>query len=121
MTKYALIQDGKVVELLDTDGDISEMFHESLEWVPAKSGVEVGDLCCEGKFSKVSQEPQTRQQVEEMRLREYSHPITGSDRFFAEAVRLQAANAPESDIEAAKASGMARYAEIQALYPWPEE
>ena len=63
--------------------------------------------------------PLTKDQVEAMRLQAYAHPVTGSDRHFAEAVRLQAMAAPQAEIDAAKAAGVARYEAIQAEYPWP--
>lgn len=62
--------------------------------------------------------PATREEVEAQRLRAYADPITGSDRYFAEAQReTLLGNAEAAD--AAKALGMARFAEIQAEYPWP--
>lgn len=61
----------------------------------------------------------TREQIESMRLRAYADPLTGSDRLFAEAVRLQAINAPAEEIDAVKSAGVHRYEEIQAAYPWP--
>lgn len=63
--------------------------------------------------------PPTREQVESARLRAYADPLTGSDRYFAEAVRLQATGAPQEEIDAANAAGVQRYAEIQAEFPWP--
>jgi len=63
--------------------------------------------------------PPTRYQVEAARLRAYADPLTGSDRHFAEAVRLQATGAPQEEIDAANAAGAQRYAEIQAEFPWP--
>lgn len=62
----------------------------------------------------------TREQIEASRLRAYGHPITGSDRYFAEAQRENLLGNAEA-AEAAKALGMARFAEIQAEYPWPAE
>lgn len=63
--------------------------------------------------------PATVEEVERMRLVAYADPITGSDRFFAEAARLQAMGGTTDEIEAARAAGAARYAEIQGQYPWP--
>lgn len=63
--------------------------------------------------------PPTREQIEASRLRAYADPLTGSDRYFAEAVRLQVAGAPQKEIDTANAAGVQRYAEIQAEYPWP--
>lgn len=62
----------------------------------------------------------TRDQVEASRLRAYADPITGSDRYFAEAQRESLLGNAEA-ADAAKALGMARFAAIQAEYPWPAE
>ena len=61
----------------------------------------------------------TREQIEARRLHAYADPLTGSDRYFAEAVRLQAMGADQAEIDAVNAAGAARYAEIQGTYPWP--
>lgn len=63
--------------------------------------------------------PLTREQIEALRLRAYADPLTGSDRYFAEASRLQAMGAAQEEIDAANAAGAKRYAEIQGEYPWP--
>lgn len=67
-----------------------------------------------------SQKGLSREQVEVLRLVAYADPLTGSDRFFVEAARLQAADAPAEEIETAKSNGVKRYEEIQAAYPWPD-
>lgn len=64
--------------------------------------------------------PPTREQVEAQRLRAYADPLVGSDRYFAEAQRESLMGNTEA-AEAAKALGMARFAEIQTEYPWPAE
>ena len=61
-----------------------------------------------------------RVEVEHARLRAYSDPITGSDRYFAEAQRESLLGNAEA-AEAAKALGLARFSEIQADNPWPAE
>lgn len=61
----------------------------------------------------------TREQIEAQRLRAYADPLTGSDRHFAEAARLQVMGGTAEAIDAAKAAGTARYEAIQAEYPWP--
>lgn len=61
-----------------------------------------------------------REDVEVQRLRAYADPLTGSDRYFAEAQRESLLGNAEA-AEAAKALGMARFAEIQAEFPWPAE
>ncbi|MEW9683303.1 hypothetical protein [Pseudomonas sp. TE50-2] len=64
--------------------------------------------------------PRTRAQVEALRLAAYANPLTGSDRFFAEAQREGLLGRAEV-AEAAKLAGLQRFAEIQASYPWPAE
>ena len=63
--------------------------------------------------------PLTREQIEVLRLQAYADKITGSDRYFSEAARLQAMGAAQEEIDAANAAGAKRYAEIQGEYPWP--
>lgn len=57
-----------------------------------------------------------RRQVEIQRLRAYAEPLTGSDRYFAEAHRMQVMN--EGNWESVRAAGVARFEEIRTLYPW---
>lgn len=64
--------------------------------------------------------PPTREQIEAQRLRAYADPLTGSDRYFAEAQREGLLGNAEA-AESAKLLGLARFAEIQAEYPWPAE
>lgn len=58
-------------------------------------------------------------QINSLRLKAYSDPLTGSDRYFAEATRLEAAGDTEG-ADVARASGLVRYDEIRDQYPWPE-
>ena len=44
MTRYARIADGAVVEFIETDGDITTMFHPSLIWLACTAAVELGWL-----------------------------------------------------------------------------
>lgn len=62
--------------------------------------------------------PVTRAEIEANRLRAYADPLIGSDRYFSEAQRETLLGNTEA-AEAAKAQGLARYAEIQAENPWP--
>lgn len=62
--------------------------------------------------------PLTRDEVEEIRLRAYADPISGSDRYFSEAASMEAAG--ESGADALREMGLARRSEIQAKYPWPK-
>lgn len=64
--------------------------------------------------------PLTRNEIEALRLLAYADPITGSDRYFAEAARVQATGETEEEVDVARCAGAARSAEIQARYPWPK-
>lgn len=48
MEKYARIENGRVVETLETDGDITQMFHRDLDWRPAPAGCAEGWLVFNG-------------------------------------------------------------------------
>lgn len=58
------------------------------------------------------------EEVERRRLIAYANPSTGSDRFFAEANRLEAQGMPV-EAAAARAAGVTRYEEIKSKHPWP--
>ena len=61
--------------------------------------------------------PRTQEEIEALRLRAYAEPITGSDRYFAEAQRMQIMG--EEGWEAVRDAAIARFEEIQVEYPWP--
>lgn len=63
--------------------------------------------------------PKTYDQVMDARRIAYAAPLTGSDRWFAEATRLSIMGGTEDGVEATKAKGVARYNEIQLENPWP--
>lgn len=60
----------------------------------------------------------SRAEVEASRQRAYADPLTGSDRLFNEARRMQ--DMGESGWEDVKAQAQARFLAIQAAFPWPE-
>lgn len=60
------------------------------------------------------------QSVETQRLAAYANPLTGSDRHFAEAARLEAMG-DTTGAEVARAAGLARYDGIRSQYPWPDD
>ncbi len=60
-----------------------------------------------------------RDDTDRRRLEEYANPTTGSDRFFAEANRLDAQGFPV-EAEVARQTGVARYEEIKSRHPWPQ-
>lgn len=62
----------------------------------------------------------THEQVQHLRLLAYSDPITGSDKFFAEATRVRAMGGTEDDIRLILKAGADRFSEIQEQYPWPK-
>ncbi|TRO41718.1 hypothetical protein EQ832_01505 [Pseudomonas sp. ALS1131] len=121
MTMWARIENGTVAEL--TDIDPVGRYHAALVWVPCGTEVLPGwtfDGASFGVAVQAPPAPPTREQVEAARLRAYADPITGSDRYFAEAQRESLLDNTDA-AEAAKAIGLARFAEIQAAHPWPEE
>lgn len=63
--------------------------------------------------------PPTAESINESRLRAYADPVNGSDRLFAEASRMQVMG--EAGHESVLAKAVARYAEIQSKYPWPNK
>lgn len=73
----------------------------------------------DGGPSLIENAPPTKDQIESSRLMAYADPVTGSDRYFAEAQREMAAGNVERATEA-KEMGLLRYSEIQIKYPWPK-
>lgn len=63
-----------------------------------------------------SQEEWERKDMERRRLKAYADPETGSDRHFAEAVRLEA-QGRMSEAASARAAGLSRYQEIKTAFP----
>lgn len=116
---WARISGGIVVELSITDP--SNRFHPTLEWVACDAAVKVGwswdgERCAPAMAA--GSDPLSRVELEHARLRAYADPITGSDRYFAEAQREALLSNSEA-AEQAKLQGLRRFAEIQAEYPWP--
>ncbi|KKK07892.1 hypothetical protein [Pseudomonas frederiksbergensis] len=62
--------------------------------------------------------PPTREEVEAMRLRAYADAVTGSDRYFSEAARMQIMG--DEGWEQVRDQGISRYAEIQNDLAWPQ-
>lgn len=63
--------------------------------------------------------PLTTTQVDYNRKVAYANPLTGSDRWFAEANRLTIMGGTTEEIDEAKTRGVTRYEEIQLENPWP--
>ncbi|MFL1388076.1 hypothetical protein ACI77F_10390 [Pseudomonas tritici] len=57
-----------------------------------------------------------REEIEAIRLRAYADPLTGSDRYFAEAKRMQFMDEP--NWEATRDLGIVRFEQIKAQFPW---
>lgn len=118
---WARIENGAVAEI--TDIDPAGRFHPSLKWAACTAEIVPGWAYDGSAFAAPvidPPSPPTREEVESSRLRAYADPLTGSDRYFAEAQREGLLGNTEA-ADAAKALGMARFAEIQAEYPWPAE
>ena len=56
------------------------------------------------------------EEIEALRRRAYADPITGSDRLFAEAQRMQVMDEP--GWETVRTAGIQRFKEIQQEFPW---
>ena len=118
----------------NTDGTLTARLIEGLHAIP-KSAVKVDEKLWsrliredDGVWSLVNGAiikqplPETApsiEVVERQRLAAYADIETGSDRFFAEAARMQAMNEP--GWEAVCEKGIARFREIQEQFPWPDD
>lgn len=135
MDRYALVRGGTVVNVIAWDG-VEYDEETGVGWSPLAGVTAIkvgsGDIpsiglgYSDGAFEQpalpdiiIDPAPPTRSDIEALRLRAYADPITGSDRYFAEAARVQAMGGTEEEAEVARAAGATRSAEIQALYPWP--
>lgn len=61
----------------------------------------------------------TTDEINSRRLRAYANPITGSDRYFAEAQRMQMMG--EAGWEDVRAEGVKLFVAIQDKFPWPAQ
>ncbi len=111
MMKYYLNKQTGEVFAFSADGSDAAFVHKGLE--PMSDAQIYAHLNPPVKA-------RSREQVEALRLAAYANPLTGSDRFFAEAQREGLLGRAEV-AEAAKLAGLQRFAEIQASYPWPAE
>ncbi|MGY3876350.1 hypothetical protein ACW5WK_02715 [Aeromonas enteropelogenes] len=100
---------------------------------PGDSSQQFGGKCPDGWVQMQSKRPDgdyvakengewvirvvSRGEIEQLRLAAYADPITGSDRHFNEAIRMQVMG--ESDHEVVRQRGIARFEEIQRQFPWP--
>lgn len=117
---WARIENGTVAEI--TEIDPVGRFHPSLHWEPCGPEVLTGWVHNSHGFAAPVNMPTQLSfvEVESVRLRAYADPVTGSDRYFAEAQR-ESLLGNVGAAEAAKVLGLARFAEIQAANPWPGE
>lgn len=60
----------------------------------------------------------TVEQVESARCQAFAHPLTGSDRYFSEALRRDAIG-DTAGAESARLAGIKRYEQIKAQHAWP--
>lgn len=128
MKIYARIENNKVQELFTTELGIYDIFPTSWVWIDVSNEKEtpcVGWNFVDETFSPSSlyaPKAATNTELEEARLVAYAHPVTGSDRYFAESLALQAegytASSPE--VKDARSKGVLRKSEIKAMYPYTE-
>jgi len=118
----------------NTDGTLHQRLIKGIHPIP-KDAVEVDDdlwqrmikesdgiwaLDPSGGITKqpLPNVPLTRETIERLRLAAYAEPVSGSDRYFAEANRMQVMDEP--GWEQVRDAAIERFNEIQAQYPWPE-
>lgn len=122
----------KIYAVFNDDGLFQHMLFSGVHTIPKKAveiDAELSDRILQqpdsiwrwdGAGAITATDPEsilpTREQIEALRLRSYADPLTGSDRYFAEAQRMQVMNEP--GWEDVRAAGVARFEAIQAQYPW---
>lgn len=127
MRSYARIDEDNIfVELFETELDISKMFTPNIIWVETTgTDAKIGQVYGSGHFSDVVAPSPilSKQDLEVLRRTAYADPVLGSDRYFSEALSLQAEGFAASSVEVkdVKNKGLARKVEIQTLYPYPIE
>ena len=117
---FAKKDDGIAVCLADFNGlkkgaeipPVNEMYAVAQEWADKNGWADLPEW-----YGQPT--PKTIEQVGAERLAAYANQLTGSDRHFAEAARLEAVGDAEG-AEAARTAGLARYEEIRAEHPWPD-
>lgn len=95
MSGYAVTIDGAGFRAVSGPGDVGEGERYSKSVPPTKKHTP------------------TEMELEMALLQAYADPISGSDRHFSKAARLEAMGAASTEIESAKSTGIARYMEIQ--------
>lgn len=122
---WALIdKEYKVIDVVDSDP--AGCFHPDIGIVEISNGddVGIGDTYLNNSFIKENPiSHQSREDIESLRLLAYANPVSGSDRYFVEAISLQEEGFSfESDeVRNVKTKGFQRKLEIQQQYPWPVE
>lgn len=114
-TGYALVfKNSKWQNIIDNRGTVYWL-EDGSEHVIS----DIGDELPEGALNEkpeVEPEPLTNEQIKEQRAIEYADPITGSDRYFAEAARKRASG-DEQGASEAEQLGIERVEKIKAQYP----
>lgn len=105
---YAVRNDKQGWRAVSGPDDVSADEWYSVDTPPDPAPVEVGI------------QVKTREQVEADRLYAYANPVTGSDRFIAEAMAERLAG-NIAKAEAADAALLVRREEIAAQNPWPKK
>lgn len=106
-----------------------EINHEIYGWIPftahpqdiVEFGRQVYQEIQEGHHGEIGTfvaSVLTKEEVESLRKAAYANEFTGSDRLFAEAQRMQLMS--EAGWQSVRDAAIARFEEIKAEYPWPE-
>lgn len=111
MKNYARIYDGIVYEILETDADISEMFHPDLVWVEVPDGADVacGWTYAAGKFAApVVPAPTAEDMKAKIAERRWQQVQAGTD---ADGIHIDT-----SDTSQVKITGASMTATIDSTY-----
>lgn len=107
--RAAIIENGRVISVQQVSGELPVNAVHS-------ETANIGDYFSEGSFSP----PELLQgDVRVARLLAYANPVTGSDRLFSEAARMQLMG--ESGWAEVRSQAKERFLEIQSSNPWPTE
>ncbi|WP_421220397.1 hypothetical protein [Aeromonas enteropelogenes] len=108
---YRLSSGSGVIRISDgafiPDDKSNRDYREYLIWLNDGNTPEPGEVSA----------PPSRDDIEKFRLHAYADPLTGSDRHFNEAIRMQVMG--EEGWDVVRQRGITRFEEIQLQYPWP--